>query len=129
MPDDTSPSADRPGDRAPGERPASAFSTASLMGDDWPAKVADAIEGAVAGVGDRVVRPLVLAARAVVFGILIGAMVSVLGVLCAVAVVRVLDNYAFSHRVWASEAVVGGALTLLGLAFWSKRRSGAGHQG
>ncbi|MHB8594708.1 MAG: hypothetical protein ACYDB3_10340, partial [Acidimicrobiales bacterium] len=69
-----------------------------------------------------VVRPLVLVARGVVFGILVGTMALVLGVLCAIAVVRVLDTYAFGHRVWASEAVVGGALCIIGLVAWARRR-------
>jgi hypothetical protein len=49
-------------------------------------------------------------------------MALVLGVLIAITVVRVLDNYAFGHRVWASEALVGGLITVVGLVAWSLRR-------
>lgn len=98
------------------------FSTADL-GGDWPAKAADLVESVVDGVHDKVVRPLMLVARGLVFGILIGAMVLVLSALVAVAVVRVLDVYAFGHRVWASEALVGGIFTVVGLLAWSLRRS------
>jgi len=94
-----------------------------FAGGDWPAKVADTVEDVVDAIHDKVIRPLVLVARALVFGILAGAMVLVLSVLVAVTVVRVLDSYAFGHRVWASDAVVGGALTLIGLVAWSLRRS------
>jgi hypothetical protein len=82
------------------------------------------VEDVVNAVHDRVVRPLILAARAVVFGILVATMVLVLAVLFSVAVVRLLDVYAFGGRAWASELVVGGLLTLGGLAAWSRRRSG-----
>lgn len=91
-------------------------------GADWPAKAADFVDDAVAAIHDRVIRPLLLAARIAVFGILIAAMTLILSVLLAIAVVRLLDSYAFGHRVWASEALVGGVITLVGLAAWSQRR-------
>jgi len=77
----------------------------------------------VAAVHDRVVRPLLLAARGVVFGLLMATMASILVVLFSIAVVRLLDVYAFGHRVWASDLVVGGFITLLGFLAWSRRRS------
>jgi hypothetical protein len=89
---------------------------------DWPARAADAIESTVATVHDRVVRPLLLLARAIVFGILVGSMALALTILLSVALVRLLDDYWFSRRVWASEAIVGGLITLLGLVAWSQRR-------
>jgi hypothetical protein len=89
---------------------------------DWPAKVADTVEDVVNGVHDRVIRPLMLIARGLVFGIIVGAMALVLSVLGAVALVRVLDVYAFGGRVWASDALVGGVLTLAGAVAWSFRR-------
>ena len=85
------------------------------------------VDEVVSQVHDRVIRPLLLAARAAVFGIVAGAMALVLGVLLAIAVVRLLDTYAFGHRVWASEALVGGVITAIGLLAWSQRRpKGAG---
>ena len=93
---------------------------------EWPVKVVDLIEATVDGVHDKVVRPLTLVARALVFGIVAGAMALVLAVLGAVLVIRILDVYAFGHRVWASDVVVGGLLTVVGLALWSKRRSPEG---
>jgi hypothetical protein len=73
-------------------------------------------------VQDRVVRPLLVAARAIVFGILVATMVLALGVLLSVALVRLLDVYAFPRRVWASETLVGGVLSAIGLVAWSFRR-------
>ena len=91
------------------------------MSGDWPARVADTIEGVVVGVHDRVIRPLMLIARGLVFGIIIGVMALALSVLGAVALVRVLDVYAFKGRVWASDAVVGGLLVALGTVAWAFR--------
>jgi hypothetical protein len=39
----------------------------------------------------------------------------------AIALVRVLDVYAFGGRVWASDAVLGGLLVLGGGFAWTKR--------
>ena len=100
-----------------------------LAGAEWPARAADLVEAVVTGVHDKVVRPLLLAARAVVFGILVAAMLLVLSVLAAVAVVRILDVYAFGGRVWASDLVVGGVFTVGGLALWSLRRRRGEEQG
>jgi len=94
-----------------------------LSSAEWPARAADTVEQVVAAVHDRVVRPLVIAARAVVFGLLVATMVLILVVLFSIAVVRLLDVYAFGHRVWASDLVVGGFVTLLGLLAWSRRRA------
>lgn len=100
-----------------------------LASTDWPARLADTVEDVVGTVHDRVVRPLLLAARAVVFGILVGAMALVLAVLFSIAVVRLLDDYAFGKRVWASDLVVGGLLTVAGLLAWSRRRARATEEG
>lgn len=95
---------------------------AAVVGGDWPARAADLVEDVVTAVHDRVVRPLLLVGRAAVFGVIIATMALVLAVLLAVSVVRLLDNYAFGHRAWASEALVGGLITIVGLLFWSFRR-------
>ena len=96
---------------------------------DWPAKVADTVDDVVAGVHDKVIRPLMLVARGLVFGIIIGVMALTLSVLGAVALVRVLDNYAFGHRVWASDTLVGGLLALVGAFAWSRRRTRGAEEG
>jgi hypothetical protein len=106
--------------------PRSTEPSPALSQADWPAKVADGIEGVVGNLQDRVVRPLILAARGLVFGIIIGTMALVLGVLLCVAVVRLLDVYAFGGRVWASDALLGAILVIAGAFAWSKRvRRGA----
>jgi hypothetical protein len=88
---------------------------------DWPAKVADTIEDVVDAVHDRVVRPLTLVARGLVFGIIVGVMALVLGILAVIAVIRLLDVYAFGGRVWAADALFGVVLVAAGVFAWTKR--------
>jgi hypothetical protein len=105
-------------------------SSESGLGADWPAKAADMVEMAVDTLFDRVVRPALVAVRAVVFGLLIAAMGSVLLVAVSIALIRLLDVYVFDGRVWASDALLGALLTAAGVFAWSQRatrRTGADH--
>ncbi|MGO9341431.1 MAG: hypothetical protein ACLP6E_02775 [Acidimicrobiales bacterium] len=92
-----------------------------LAGSEWPAKVAQTVEDVVGAVQDRAIRPILLAARAVVFGIVVASMALLLCVLIAIAAVRLLDVYAFGHRVWPADALVGAILVAGGVAAWTKR--------
>jgi hypothetical protein len=92
-------------------------------GEQWQMRVVDTIDDVVTTVQERVIRPLLLVARAIVFGIIVATMALVVSILFSIAVVRLLDVYAFRGRVWASDAVVGGLLTAGGLVAWTKRRS------
>ena len=100
---------------------AAGLSAAGLSQAEWPAKVADTIEDVVEAVHDRVVRPLILVGRGVVFGVIIAVMALVLSIVLAIAVVRLLDVYAFGGRVWASDAVLGAILVIGGAFAWTKR--------
>lgn len=101
---------------------ASPESRGPLASAEWPARVADTVEDVVSAVHDRAIRPLLLIARGLVFGILLAAMVLALAVSSSIALVRVLDVYAFSGRVWASYLVVGGVLSLLGIVAFTLSR-------
>jgi hypothetical protein len=96
--------------------------TAGIAGSEWPSKVAGTVEDVVAAVHDRVIRPLMIAARAVVYGTVVASMVMVLVALASIALIRILDVYAFRHRVWAADAVIGALLVLGGSFAWSKRK-------
>ena len=98
-----------------------AATSGGTAGIEWPKKAADTVEIIVDTIHDKAIRPASLAARAVVFGLVVAAVATVLAVMVAIAVIRVLDNYAFGTQVWASYSVVGGAFTLVGLALWSRR--------
>jgi hypothetical protein len=92
-----------------------------LAGSEWPAKVAQGVEDTVAIVHDRLVRPLLIAGRAVVFGLVAAAMALILITLLTIALVRILDVYAFRHHVWPAYAVVGAVLVAAGAFSWTKR--------
>lgn len=93
---------------------------------DWPAQAADTIERAVQGVRDKTTGPAISAARWLVaglFGLLLGTMVAIL---LAVALVRVLDAYlpdsVFGEQhVWAAHGILGLPLFLIGLVLLRKR--------
>jgi len=94
--------------------------------EDWQARIADTIEDVVGTVHDRVVRPVTVVARGVVFGLIIATMALVLGVLGFIALIRLLDVYAFGGRVWASYALLGALLVVGGAWLWSKRGAPSG---
>lgn len=95
--------------------------TSSSRTEDWSAKAADAVESALDIVHDKVVRPAVLAGRAVVFGLVIAVVATMALVLLTIALVRLLDVYAFGGRVWAADALIGVVACAAGLALWNQR--------
>jgi hypothetical protein len=103
---------------------AEASSSPSGGGELWQARVVDTIEDVVSAVHDRVIRPLLLVTRAVVFGSIVATMALVVSILLSVALVRLLDVYAFGGRVWASDALVGGLFSVAGVVAWTRRRAG-----
>jgi len=86
-------------------------------------QAADMVDDLVANVHDRFIRPVVLGARAVVFGLLIAVLATTVLVLVSVSLVRLLTIYAFDGRVWASYLLLGGLFTAAGLILWAKRSS------
>src|SRR5438309_11079023 len=90
---------------------------------DWPAQATETVETVVVAVRDKSVRPLTLVARAIVYGLVAGAVAMIVLWLSSVGVLRLLDIYLFPGRVWASYTMLGGILTLAGLFLWTLRRS------
>ncbi len=117
--------------RAPGTaaRPSS-YAAPEVDTGDWPAQAADTIERVVQGVRDKTTGPAISAARWLVAGLfllLAGTMVAVLG---AVLLVRILDAYlpdsVFGEQhVWAAHGIVGLVFSAFGLWALSKRSSGS----
>ena len=91
------------------------------MSEEWSIKAIDAVDSVVDVVHDKVVRPALIAGRAVVFGTLIAVVSLVVLALLAVGLVRLLDVYAFGGRVWASDALFGAIFCGGGFFVWSLR--------
>lgn len=90
---------------------------------DWPSQVADRIESTVDFVRHRAVRPATTVARAAVYGILAMVLTAAVVVLLTIGIVRLLDDYAFPGRIWATYALVGGIFVLAGALLWARRSS------
>jgi len=88
---------------------------------DWPARAADLVDTVAALVRDRAIRPVVLVARALVFGLLVVVASAVTAVLLAIAAVRLLTVYAFDGRVWAADFLIGAVFVGGGFLAWSRR--------
>ena len=89
--------------------------------DDLPTRGADYVDTLVELLRDKTVRPLTLATRAVVFGIIIFAAAVVTVVLLSITLIRLLTVYAFDGRVWLSDLVVGALFVIVGIVLWARR--------
>ena len=97
-----------------------------LTDPDWAPKLADTIERVVGGIRDKTTKRVLVASRAVIFGVIIlfGAAVAV--VLLNVGLFRgaqaVLDSFLDHHNsVWISYLALGALFTLGGLIAMKKR--------
>jgi hypothetical protein len=90
---------------------------------DLSAKAADTIDLIVDTVHDRAIRPMLVLARAVAFGMLAAVLGLMVMVLASVALLRLLDVYVFPGRVWASYTLLGTIFVAVGLFVWTLRNS------
>jgi uncharacterized protein YacL len=88
-------------------------------GDALSARALDTIDTVVATVNDRAVRPAVVAARGIVFGVVIAVVAITVLVLFCVAFIRVTTIA--GHRVWASYIVLGLIFSAVGAILYSRR--------
>jgi hypothetical protein len=97
--------------------------TAPSAKTDLPTKAADTVELLVAALNDRAVRPVLIGARALVFGVLIAALGLALTVWLSVGFIRLLDVYAWPGKVWASYLLLGAVFCAVGLVVWHFRQN------
>jgi hypothetical protein len=83
----------------------------------------DAVDTLVALLRDKTVRPATLAARAIIFGIIIFAAAVTVVTLLSITLIRLLTVYVFDGRVWASDLLVGVLFVVVGLLAWSQRNT------
>jgi len=84
------------------------------QGPDWTARATAAVESFVELVRDKSLRPALVALKVLLIGLVVAALGVTIVVLGVVGVVRLLTADAFGGRVWGSDLVVGGLLTLGG---------------
>ena len=94
----------------------------SAVDDSIDAAVAR-FTGAVEAVRSRTSGPLIIAVRALVYGVAIATAAVGVIVLVAVAAVRALD-IVVPGEVWAAHLITSAAFGLAGAWAWSKRRRG-----
>jgi uncharacterized membrane-anchored protein len=80
---------------------------------EWPAQAADAIVDTIAKVRDRTTKPVIIAARAAVYGLLAAVGAGLAFFLLLVLIVRIWANYVPGH-VWVIYAIFAAVFSLAG---------------
>ena len=89
------------------------------MTDALSERALETIDTVVATVNDRAIRPAIVAARGIVFGIIIAVVAIAVVVLFCVGFIR-LTTIA-GHRIWASYMVLGLIFSAAGAILYSRR--------
>jgi hypothetical protein len=109
----------------------SAMSASDVDTSDWPAQAADTIERVVQGVRDKTTGPAIDAARWLVAGFFLVLAGTMVAVLLAVALVRMLNAYlpdawVGEEHMWVAHAIVGAIFAGFGLFLLARRHSPGG---
>lgn len=89
------------------------------LGEVLSDRALDAVDTVVATVNDKAIRPAIVAARGIVFGVVIAVVGITTLVLFCVGFIR-LTTIA-GHRIWASYVVLGLILSAVGAVLYSRR--------
>ncbi len=89
------------------------------LSDALSGRALDAVDTVVATVNDKAVRPAIVAARGIVFGVIIAVVGITVVVLFCVGFIRVTTIA--GHRIWASYIVLGLLLSAVGAILYSRR--------
>ena len=89
------------------------------LSDALSTRALDTIDSVVATVNDKAVRPAIVAARGIVFGVVIAVVAVVVVIMFSIGFIRVTSMY--GHRVWISYLALGGLFTLAGAILYSRR--------
>ena len=91
--------------------------------EELPGKAADLIDDFVDHIHTKVVRPIILVARGIVFGLLMVSVAILAIVVGAVGALRLFNVYLFHGHVWASYAIIGVVLFGAGLYVFNKHHT------
>ena len=87
--------------------------------DALSARALDTIDTVVATVNDKAVRPAIVAARGIVFGVVIAVVGVTIIIMFCIGFIR-LTTIA-GHRIWASYLVLGLIFSAVGAILYSRR--------
>jgi hypothetical protein len=71
---------------------------------------------------DRVLRPIMLVARFIAYGLILILLALTLASALVIALVRLATTYLFDHHVWITYLVIAALSISVGLYIWRKRR-------
>jgi hypothetical protein len=89
------------------------------ISDALSGRALDTIDSVVATVNDRAVRPAIVAARAIVFGVIIAVVGVTVVIMFAIGFIRVTTIA--GHRIWASYLVLGLIFSIVGAVLYARR--------
>ncbi len=89
------------------------------LSDALSGRALDAVDTVVATVNDKAIRPAVVAARGIVFGLIITVIGITVVVLFCIGFIRVTTIA--GHRIWASYMVLGLLFSAIGAILYSRR--------
>src|SRR5215471_201308 len=90
---------------------------------DWASRTADSIERVVLAVRDRTTRPILLAGRALVYGLLAVIVGIAAIVLLSILLVRTLT--VLTGKAWLAELILGAVFSIVGIVLLILRRRAA----
>jgi hypothetical protein len=96
---------------------------------DLAGRAMGAIDLLVDTLHDKVIRPILLIGRTLAFAFIVVICVGVVAVGLCVALLRLLDVYAFAAHQWASWALLGAIFVAAGLVVWRFRKTPAKSKG
>jgi hypothetical protein len=87
--------------------------------DQLSTRALDTVDTVVDNVHDRAIRPALVAARSIVFGVIIAVVAVAVIVVFCIAFIRL--TVIAGHRVWASYIVLGLIFSAVGAFLYSRR--------
>jgi hypothetical protein len=73
-------------------------------------------------VHDKVLRPIILAGRAIAYGLIIALAAVVFVIVLVIGAIRLLNVYVFSSHQWITYVAIGALSIIVGFIIWRKRR-------
>jgi uncharacterized protein YacL len=91
----------------------------SDLSDVLSGRALDVVDTVVATVNDKAVRPAIMAARGIVFGVVIAVVAVTVIVLFCIGFIRVTTIA--GHRIWISYIVLGLLFSAVGAMLYARR--------